>query len=102
MLKGAKKRVIEVLNTENEYFEKIIFFISTDKAAYDDGFLRKEASAYAERETAGMKGGRQRNNAEWLKKLRRRKISLEICKYLASACAGAVIAAALLFFSVLG
>lgn len=47
MIKGVNKQVLEVTNTENPYFEKIIFFV---KPEYQNGHaekLKKEAQLYA-------------------------------------------------------
>ena len=46
MIKGVNKQVLEVTNTENPYFEKIIFFV---KPEYQNGHaekLKKEAQLY--------------------------------------------------------
>ena len=38
MIKGVNKQVLEVTNTENPYFEKIIFFV---KPEYQNGHAEK-------------------------------------------------------------
>ena len=46
MIKGVNKQILEVTNTENPYFEKIIFFEPEYKTA-DRKKLQKEAEALA-------------------------------------------------------
>ena len=46
VIRGAKKQVIEVLNTENEYFEKAILVVSDRYLETDRGRLDKKAKEY--------------------------------------------------------
>ena len=46
MIRGAKKQVIEVLNTENEYFEKAILVVSDRYLETDRSRLDKRAKEY--------------------------------------------------------
>ena len=46
MLKGVNKKVVEVVETENDYFEKAILFIKAEKQERDEITLRQRASEY--------------------------------------------------------
>lgn len=43
MIKGVNRQVLEVTNTENPYFEKIIFFVKPEYSSEDRAKLKKEA-----------------------------------------------------------
>lgn len=43
MLKGVNKQILEVTNTDNPYFEKIIFFVRGTAPTFDEQALKKEA-----------------------------------------------------------
>lgn len=46
MLKGVNKKVVEVMDIENEYFEKAILFIKVEKQERDEGTIRQRAADY--------------------------------------------------------
>lgn len=46
MIRGVKKQVIEVLNTENEYFEKAILIVSDRYNECDRVRLSRKANEY--------------------------------------------------------
>ena len=46
MLKGVNKKVVEVVETENDYFEKAILFIKSEKQERDEGTIRQRAMEY--------------------------------------------------------
>lgn len=46
MLKGVNKRVVEVVDIENEYFEKAILFLRAGHSDSDEGALRRRAGEY--------------------------------------------------------
>lgn len=46
MLKGVNKKVVEVIDIENEYFEKAILFIKAEKQERDERTLRQRAGDY--------------------------------------------------------
>lgn len=46
MLKGVNKKVVEVVDIENEYFEKAILFIKLEKQERDERTIRQRASDY--------------------------------------------------------
>lgn len=47
MIKGVNKQILEVTNTENPYFEKIIFFVKPEYNNLDRKKLQKEAETVA-------------------------------------------------------
>ena len=46
MLRGVNKSIIEVLETENQYFEKAILFIRPGHRDQDTGFMKTKAKEY--------------------------------------------------------
>ena len=46
MLKGVNKRVVEVVDMENEYFEKAILFVKAEKQERDERTIRQRAGEY--------------------------------------------------------
>ena len=51
MIKGVSKQILEVTNTDNPYFEKIIFFVkpehqSTDRKKLQNHFRRNSFAAF--------------------------------------------------------
>ena len=46
MIRGAKKQIIEVLNTENEYFEKAILVVSAEYSELPKLKIDKYAKQY--------------------------------------------------------
>ncbi len=47
MIKGVNKQILEVTNTDNPYFEKIIFFVKPEYKNEDTKKLQKEAESLA-------------------------------------------------------
>ena len=47
MIKGVNRQVLEITNTENPYFERIIFFVKPEYGNEDRAKLKKEAENYA-------------------------------------------------------
>lgn len=47
MIKGVSKQILEVTNTENPYFEKIIFFVKPEYKNEDRNRLQQEAEKLA-------------------------------------------------------
>lgn len=43
MIKGVNKQILEVTNTENPYFERIIFFVKPECRNEDSKLLEREA-----------------------------------------------------------
>ncbi|SDN59898.1 hypothetical protein [Acetanaerobacterium elongatum] len=46
MLRGTNKRVIEVINTENDFFERIIFIVNNEKRNAAEPELKRQANSY--------------------------------------------------------
>ncbi|HIZ55743.1 MAG TPA: hypothetical protein H9671_06005 [Firmicutes bacterium] len=49
MFRGVNKRIIEMCNTQDEYFEKVILFVSPSKSALNGEEIMKQADAYVRR-----------------------------------------------------
>lgn len=47
MLKGTNRQVIEITQTDCEYFERVMFFVKPECANVSEGKLRERASAIA-------------------------------------------------------
>jgi hypothetical protein len=47
LLKGVSKRIIEVNNSDNEYFERILFFIKPNTKEFSDEHILKEAKNFS-------------------------------------------------------
>lgn len=47
MIKGVNKQVLEITNTENPYFERIVFFVKPEYKGADRAKLKKEAESFA-------------------------------------------------------
>lgn len=43
MVKGVNKTIIEVANTENKYFERILFIVNSEASSLGDKKLKQEA-----------------------------------------------------------
>ena len=87
MIRGAKKQIIEVLNTENEYFEKAILVVSAEYSEMGKLKLDRYAKEYISdinwSQIDDLKIRKSRNN--FAKKL------LCVLKYFAVSGAGAII-----------
>ena len=47
MIKGVNRQVVEVNDTENEYFEKIMFFVKPEYSGISEGKIRERAGLIA-------------------------------------------------------
>jgi hypothetical protein len=47
MIKGTNHRVIEVMESESEYFNRVLFFVKPEYSALSEGTLRDRADAVA-------------------------------------------------------
>jgi len=47
MIKGVNHRIIEVMESECEYFERVLFFVKPEYSALSEGTLRDRARAVA-------------------------------------------------------
>jgi len=52
MIKGVNHRVIEVMDSGSEYFERVIFFVKPEYSAVSEGTLRDRAQAVASNSSA--------------------------------------------------
>lgn len=48
MIKGVNRQVVEVTQTQCEYFEKVLFFIKPEYSAVSEGKLRERATVIAD------------------------------------------------------
>ncbi len=48
MLRGVNKRIIEITNTENDYFERAILVVRHDKRTQGAALLKEQADRYIE------------------------------------------------------
>ena len=80
MIKGVNRQILEVVNPENEYFERVIFFVKPEYSNLEDGKLNFEATMYS-------KGSGKPP------RIKRKKLDrlFGCCKLLASGVAGALI-----------
>lgn len=79
MIKGVNRQVVEITETQCEYFERVLFFIKPEFSAVSEGDLRERASVIAQ--SAGVPP------ASRIKKSRIRFI----LNMSAAACAGAAV-----------
>lgn len=49
MIKGVNRQVVEVNETECDYFEKIMFFVKPEYASLSEGKIRERAGMIASR-----------------------------------------------------
>ncbi len=54
MLRGVNKRVVEITDTQSEYFERIYFVVRENACARDMKKLEREALKYTQRQTGGI------------------------------------------------
>ncbi len=91
MLRGTNRSIIEVNNTENRYFEKIIIFVKPEFANLSSEKLEKEAlrliknMSYSPFGVKGIKGARRRAA------IRKRRLILFTAAVIFAAVAAAVI-----------
>jgi hypothetical protein len=83
LIKGVNRQVVEITQTQCEYFERVLFFIKPEYSAVSEGDLRERASIIAQ--SAGMPP------ATGLKKTKLRFI----LSMSAAACGGAVVSGAI-------
>lgn len=79
LIKGVNRQVVEITQTQCEYFERVLFFIKPEYSAVSEGDLKERATIIAQ--SAGMPpAARLRKN--------RVRLALSIS---AAACAGAAV-----------
>ncbi len=83
MIKGVNRQVVEITQTQCEYFERVLFFIKPEYSAVSEGDLRERATIIAQ--SAGMPPAAR---------LRKNRIRL-VLSLSAAACSGAIISGAI-------
>ena len=48
MIKGVNRQVLEVVNTENPYFERIVFYVKPEYKSENAQFLKSEAEKFSQ------------------------------------------------------
>ncbi len=79
MIKGVNRQVVEITQTQCEYFEKVLFFIKPEYSAVSEGDLKERATIIAQ--SAGMPPATR---------LRKNRIRLALSMS-AAACGGAIV-----------
>lgn len=79
VIKGVNRQVVEITETQCEYFERVLFFIKPEYSSVSEGDLKERATAIAE--SAGMPPATR---------LKKNRIRLAL-NMGAAACAGAAI-----------
>lgn len=79
MIKGVNRQVVEITQTQCEYFERVLFFIKPEFSAVSEGDLRERAGIIAQ--SAGMPPAAR---------LKRNRIRFALCMS-AAACGGAAV-----------
>lgn len=87
MIKGVNRQVVEISQTQCEYFEKVLFFIKPEFSAVSEGDLRERATIIAQ--SAGIPPA---------SRLRKNKLRAALSLG-AAACAGAAVSAAAFLLS---
>lgn len=78
MLRGINRSIIEINETENKYFEKILIFVKPEFGALPDDRLRKEATKLVGSISAEPMGLRRTASARRRMEIRKRKRALFI------------------------
>ena len=56
MIKGVNRQVVEVQETDCDYFERILFFVKPEYASLSEGKIRERASLIAGKTSAALFG----------------------------------------------
>lgn len=73
-MRGVNKLIVEIRDTENEYFDRAILFLKPDKVTVE----QRELNLGAERLLSAVRNGRNRRRRRWI--------------WLTAACGAAVLA----------
>ena len=76
MLRGINRSIIEINETENKYFEKIIVFVKPEFGNLSDSHLEREAVRLVGNMSAYPFGTKRRLSARKRAEIKRRKIAL--------------------------
>lgn len=87
MIKGVNHQVVEVNDTANEYFERIIFFVKPEYSFVNEGKIRDRAAKIADTATLPPPTKKKKNF-----QLR------EAIKIFLAAAVGAIIAIGIIYF----
>ena len=79
LIKGVNRQVVEITQTQCEYFERVLFFVKPEFSAVSEGDLRERAGIIAQ--SAGVPPATR---------LKRNKVRF-VLSMSAAACAGAVV-----------
>ncbi|MDF2567022.1 MAG: hypothetical protein K0R90_478 [Oscillospiraceae bacterium] len=83
MIKGVNKQIIEVVNTDNEFFEKAILFVNPSKMNASEQEKIKKADDYVKEFTKNTKTKQKRKSKKWV---------ISVVEIAGAALAGATIA----------
>lgn len=61
-MRGVNKLIVEIKDTDNEYFDRAILFLKPDKAAVE----QRELNLGAERLLSAVRNGRNRRKRRWI------------------------------------
>lgn len=78
MIKGVNRQVVEITQTDCEYFERILYFVKPEFASISEGKLRERAGLMS---SAGFPPPTKLRRRRWLM----------VLKLAAAACAGALV-----------
>lgn len=78
MIKGVNRQVVEITQTDCEYFERILYFVKPEYASVSEGKLRERAGLMS---ATGSPPPTKLRRSRWLLAL----------KLTAAACAGALV-----------
>ncbi len=78
MLRGINRSIIEINETENKYFEKIIVFVRPEFGNLSDSHLQKEAVRLVGNMSAYPFATKKRISARKKAQMKRRKLTLVI------------------------
>ena len=92
MIRGVNKKIIEVKNTGNDYFERAILFVRDQKKEISEEMLSKKADAYIISLSSFARG----NNSLPQKNNPREDVVIGTLKLITSALIGAFVTAVLL------
>lgn len=88
MVKGVNKQIIEVINTENDCFERALLFVKPEKQSLTDREKLKEADRYVKKLVKEQQTGKRPS----LGKRKFPRAAAGVLKLTGAAAAGAVIA----------
>ncbi len=95
VLRGVNKRIVEITDTQSEYFERIYFIVREGAGAGDFKRMQREALKYAQKHKGripSLKTEEETRSPVTVKvDSRVKRMALHILKYLSVACAGGAV-----------